>query len=151
VAVGFKWFIYSSTLTFVYSLLTTNFQPILAIQNILPPEQNSVGMSLVVFAQTFGGSLFIAFAQTIFSHGLVSGLEQYAPNTNPQTIIKAGVTALRHVVKAEDLPGVLKAYSSAINHDFYLAASSSFAMFIFAWGIGWYSVKKKKVVVTSEA
>jgi hypothetical protein len=101
-------------------------------------------MSLVVFAQTFGGALFLAFAQTIFSHGLTSNLAKYAPTVNPETVITAGVTALRHTVTKEQLPGVLEAYSKAVNHIFYLATGSAVAWFAFSWGTGWYSVKKKK-------
>lgn len=44
------------------------------------------------------------------------------------------------------LPGVLDAYNKAINETFYLAAGASFATFVFAWGMGWKSVKKVKVV-----
>jgi hypothetical protein len=121
-----------------------------AIQNILPPEQNPVGMSLVVFSQTFGGSLFLTFAQTIFGHSLISGLKKYAPAVDPQTVITAGVTSIREAVKPEEIVGVVEAYNLAINHNFYLAAGASVGTFVFAWGMGWYSIKKKKTV-TPEA
>jgi len=108
-------------------------------------------MALVGFAQSFGGALFLTFAQIIFSHGLVSSLKEFAPNVDAQAVIAAGASAIRTVVKPADLMGVLEAYSKAINHNFYLSASAAVAMFVFSWGIGWRKVSKKKVVVAPEA
>jgi hypothetical protein len=103
-------------------------------------------MSLVVFCQTFGGSLFLTFAQTIFSRSLVDGLKEYAPTVNAQAVITAGATAIQQVVKPDEVPGVLEAYNLAINRDFYLAVGASAGAFLFCWGMGWQSIKKKKVV-----
>jgi hypothetical protein len=103
-------------------------------------------MSIVAFCQTFGGSLFLAFAQTIFSNSLVDGLKKFAPTVNPQVVITAGASAIRQVVKPEEILGVLKAYNLGVNHNFYLAAGGSAGTFVFCWGMGWYSVKKKKAV-----
>lgn len=107
-------------------------------------------MSLIVFSQTFGGSLFLAFAQTIFSHSLVSGLKSYAPTVDAQIVIAAGATGIRHTVKPGEIMGVLEAYNVAINHCFYLAAGAAVGTFVFAWGMGWHRITKKKVV-TPEA
>jgi hypothetical protein len=41
-----------------------------------------LGIALVVFSQTLGGAIFLAFAQTIFSHSLVTGLAEYAPTVS---------------------------------------------------------------------
>jgi hypothetical protein len=101
-------------------------------------------MSLIVFSQTFGGTLFLTFAQTIFSHSLKSGLKQYAPTVDPQTVITAGVTSIRKVLEPDQIAGVVEAYNFAINHEFYLAAGTSVGAFVFSLGIGWRSIKKKK-------
>ncbi len=101
-------------------------------------------MSLVMFSQTFGGGLFLAFAKTIFSHGLVDGLKKYAPHVDAQAVISAGATSVRKVVNPEQLKGVLEAYNVRTNHAFWLAAGCSAATSVFSWGMGWRSVKKKK-------
>jgi hypothetical protein len=101
-------------------------------------------MSLVIFSQTIGGTLFLTFAQTIFSQGLLDGLKKYAPAVNPQTVITAGATAFRNVVDPKEIAGILNAYSTAINHVFYLVAASSVGVFVTAWGLGWVNIKKKK-------
>lgn len=117
---------------------------------MLPPEQIPVGMSLVGFFQTFGGTLFLAFAQTIFSRSLVDSLKKFAPTVNAQTVINAGASAIRRVVDPEDVPGVLKAYNLGVNRNFYLAVGASAGTFLFSWGMGWYSVKKKKATLEGQ-
>ena len=47
------------------------FQPVVAVQNNLPPSQNSVAMALLLFFQLFGGAVFLAVAETIFNKSLV--------------------------------------------------------------------------------
>jgi hypothetical protein len=75
-------------------------------------------MALVVFSQTLGGSLFLAFAQTIFSHSLSTGIAKYAPNVNVHTVEEAGAAAIRHVVVPRSFAGVIKTYDKGINDNF---------------------------------
>jgi hypothetical protein len=103
-------------------------------------------MSILVFSQTFGGTLFLAFSQLIFSHGLMSGLEEYAPNIDPEIVINAGATAVRDVVSLTDLPAILEAYMVGIDRVFYLTAGTAGAVFLFSWGMGWENIKKDKNV-----
>ncbi|KAE8445747.1 hypothetical protein EG329_012926 [Mollisiaceae sp. DMI_Dod_QoI] len=110
----------------------------------LKPTSIPVGMSVLVFSQTFGGAIFLAVSQLIFSHGLISGLQEYAPNVNPEIVINAGATAVRGVVSAANLPGVLQAYMVGIDRVFYLATGAAGAAFLFSWGMGWKSIKKDK-------
>ncbi|KAF2103662.1 efflux pump [Rhizodiscina lignyota] len=118
--------------------------PIVAVQNNLPREQNAVGMALIMFCQTFGGSLFLSFAQTIFDHSLIASLHKYAPAVNSEAGVSAGATAFRGIVNDADLPGVLRAYSVAIDHNFYLAAGASVGAFVCCWGMGWKKITKEK-------
>lgn len=101
-------------------------------------------MSILVFSQNFGGAIFLALAQLIFSHGLNSGLQEYAPSVSPEVVVNAGATAVRGVVSATDLPAVLKAYMVGVDRVFYLSTGGAGAVFLFSWGMGWKSVKKNK-------
>jgi hypothetical protein len=101
-------------------------------------------MSLVVFSQTFGGSIFLTFGQLVFSNSLLPELRKYAPTADAQAIITAGATSFRDIVNSEDLPGVLKAFNAAINHDFYLAAGAAVGAFVCCFGMGWANIRKKK-------
>ena len=118
--------------------------PLLAIQNNLDPKLSPVALAIVVFFQTFGGALFLAFDQTVFSNSLSKGLHQYAPEVDAAAVIKAGATGFRAIVAQSSVDGILMAYSQAVSHVFYLAAGSACGAFIFCWGMGWKSIKKPK-------
>jgi hypothetical protein len=143
-----KWFVSLPIRECIQIELTLAFhsQSIIAIQNSLSPKQVPVAMALAIFSQTLGSSIFLSLAQTIFTNGLVSNLATSAPGVNPRTIINAGASGIRAAVSHAQLPGVLLAYNKAINETFYLAAGASVAIFTFAWGMGWKSIKKPKTV-----
>jgi hypothetical protein len=103
-------------------------------------------MSLVAFAQTFGGALFLSFAQTDFNSGLKEALRKFAPEVSAQTVAAAGATEFRHLIPEASVQGVIKAYNESVSHVFWIAAGCGVACFVFSWGIGWKSVKKPKKV-----
>lgn len=116
----------------------------IAVQNILPPEQIPLGMSLIAFCQSFGGTLSLTFAQVIFNQSLREGLRRFAPTVDFKAIIAAGASGIREIVKPEELHGVLQAYNLGIIREFYLAAIAAVLLFALSWGMGWHSVKKTK-------
>ncbi len=120
--------------------------PIVAISNSLPPAQNSLGMSMVAFSQTFGGAIFLTVAETTFSAGLKSGLAKYAPGVSPLAVSTAGATGFRSQLPAAEVPGIISSYNLGVQEVFWLAAGCAVASFVAAWGLGWKSVKKPKVV-----
>ena len=120
----------------------TILQPIVAIQNYLDQSQVPIGMALVIFFNTFGGALFLSFAQTAFTNGLRTYIPQYAPGVNAQSVIAAGARAIKSTVPKDSIHGVLQAYNKRINHTFYIAAACAAMTFVFCWGLGWKSVKK---------
>ena len=141
-----KWYIHLTLPTHLEHVTKIPPQPIVAIQNHLPASQNSIGMSLIVFSQTLGGSLFLSFAQTALSAGLKHALPILAPDVDSQVVINAGATGFRAVVPNGSLQGVILSYSQAVNHVFYIATGAAVGTFIFSWGMGWKSVKKAKKV-----
>jgi hypothetical protein len=120
--------------------------PITAVQNAVPPMQIALAISLVMFSQTFGGTMFLAASNTILSNSLKTQIPKYAPSVDVQTVISAGATGVRNVVSATDLEGVLRAYAKSIDGVFYLVAGSSIACFVFSLGIGWKDIRVKKSV-----
>jgi MFS family permease len=118
--------------------------PIIAIQNALPPSEVSVGMSILMFIQTLSGAVFLTFADVIFSTGLKALIPKDAPNVNPSVVIAAGATGIRDAVASENLPGVLKAYSKSVDRVFYLSAALGVVCMVFAFGMGWKDVRRKK-------
>ena len=107
-------------------------------------------MAILVFSQTFGGSLFLALSQTAFTNSLSAALESFAPDVDVHTLLEAGAAGVRDVVQGDSLHGVLLAYSQAISHVFYLCTGVAVGTFIFSWGMGWKNVKKVKKVEPKE-
>jgi len=126
--------------------LTCPLQTVIAIQNAIPESQISVGMSLVAFAQTFGGALFLSFAQTDFNSSLKQALRKFAPEVSSEAVAAAGATDFRHLIPKDSVQGVIEAYSESVSNVFYIAAGCAVACFVLSWGIGWKSVKKPKTV-----
>ena len=125
--------------------------PILAVQANAPPDMMSIATAVLVFAQTFGGAVFISVANVIFNNKLHNELLSRLPHLDAEAIINAGATAVREVVKPQDLPEALMAYSEGVSATFLLAVAASGMWFIFSWGIGWKDIRKKKPVSQGEA
>jgi hypothetical protein len=107
-------------------------------------EQIPLGMSLVIFTQTFGGSLALTIAQLIFDSRLKAAIPRFAPTADVEAILQAGATAFYSVVTPDELPGVLSAYAYAVDKTFYVALGASAGTFLFAWGMGWRKIQNKK-------
>lgn len=117
--------------------------PLTAAQTALSTEEAGIGVALVTFFQFIGSSIFLAIAQAVFSNKLTSALAKDAPQVDAATLMSLGTAAVRDFVTLEELPGVLKAYNTAITSTFYVAAgASAFATFA-ALTSRWRSVKKK--------
>lgn len=101
-------------------------------------------MSIVVFFQTFGGALFLAFAQIGFSSAMKEAIPKLAPEVNVRTVLDAGAAGFRYVIPASSIEGVILAYNESINIVFYIAAGAAVASFASCWGTGWKSIKKAK-------
>ena len=104
-------------------------------------------MAVLIFSQTFGSSLFLAFSQTAFTNSLKTALRTFAPDIDVTTLLVAGASALREVVPQGSLSGVLLAYNQALKHVFYITAGTAVATFVFYWGMGWKNVKKVKKAI----
>lgn len=91
--------------------------------------------------QTFGGAIFLAIAETIFSQKLAAGLSRYAPDVNAALVQAAGATGFEDVVEASQVRGVRMAYNSAVRVEFYLAIASAALALIVCWGMGWRNIK----------
>ena len=117
----------------------------IAAQTTLSRQDIPVGASMMFFAQSLGGAVFISVGQNIFTNRLVSGLARVA-GLNPQTIITAGATNLRAVVTVEQLGGVLTIYNEALARAFDVALAVSCTSIVGALVTEWKSVKEASQV-----
>ena len=120
-------------------------QPMMAVQTVLDMSDVPTGTSVVVFAQTLGGALFISICQNVFTNKLVDYVLQYAPGVDPTIILATGATMVRQVVPEASLPGVILAYSDALTKTFVVSAALAALTVVGSAFIEWNSVKGKKV------
>jgi len=116
----------------------------MAIQSAVSQDEMSQAMAFAVWCQYIGPTIFLTLYNTIFDTSLKSQLRVYAPGINPEIIIAAGATRFRSFVSHQDLPGVLKAFSTSLDHTFYLQAGAGVLAWCTAWGMGWKVIGKKK-------
>lgn len=121
-------------------------QSSVAAQTILERKDVPTGAALMMLAQSLGGAIFLAVAQTVFDNNLVSHVQksihgQHGQNI-AQQVLQAGATGIRGLVGAADLPAVLVAYNSAITKTFYVGVGLSCASTIGSLAMEWPSVKR---------
>lgn len=113
----------------------------MAAQTCLAKEDVMTGVSIIFFFQGLGGSIWLTVGQTIFSHTLVADLKNVA-GLDAALIINSGATELRHLVPAQVLPAVLRAYNTALTDNFKLAVACAVTTVIGGLTMEWKSVNK---------
>jgi len=124
--------------------------PFIAIQAVLKPEDIPIGNSIVLLFQFFGGSVFLAISQAVFSNRLLDSLAKLGDigidEIDIQRIIHAGATAIRTAVTEAQLPAVIKSFNIGITSTFYVAAGACAGAFVAAAFLEWKSVKGKSLM-----
>jgi hypothetical protein len=118
-------------------------QPLMAVQTVLDIADVPTGTSVVVFAQTVGGSVVLLVAQNLFTNELLSGLAKNAPSVNPATVLSAGALGLLQGLPEAVKAGVLLAYSNAVTTTLYVPTAMGAVSIIGALLMEWKSVKGK--------
>ncbi|KAF7547878.1 hypothetical protein G7046_g8874 [Stylonectria norvegica] len=119
-------------------------QPSMAAQTVLAQADVSIGISLMFFAQSLGGAVFICVGQSLFVNYLSDGLKKLA-GVNAKAIVEAGATSLTRVVPVERLHEVLVVYNDALQKAFIVVVAVSCLMVLPALGMEWKNIKSKKV------
>ncbi|KAF8144972.1 MFS multidrug transporter [Mycena galopus ATCC 62051] len=120
-------------------------QPMLAAQAVLDLKDVPIGTSMIMFAQTLGGALFISIGQNVFTNKLVSGLVAKVPGVSPAVVLAAGATSLKDAVPAQFFSDVLLVYNDALVAAFYVAIAMACASLIGSLVVEWKNIKGKKM------
>ena len=132
------------------SALTRFFaQPIVAIQNAVPPSLIPIAMATLIFFQNLGISVTVVLSNTVFTQTLISKIPLYAPSVSPAAVLAAGsgAYAVRHVLpegSEGELGGLLRAYSDSLRNVFYFLVGLAVLATGLGGGLGWRDVRKKK-------
>ena len=117
--------------------------PIMAAQSVCVLKDTSTAISLVLFAQSIGGTIFLVVGQNVFNQILLSGTRNISP-TLSESILGLGATEVRDAVDAGLLPRVLQVYNEAIVGALYVSIGTSALAFLASTGLEWKNVKIKK-------
>ena len=118
-------------------------QAAMGAQTVLPKGDVPTGVSLMFFAQSLGGALFVSVGQNVFTNRLVTGLA-HVSGLDPSVVVRTGATDLRKVVAPKDLGMVLLAYNDALTHAFDAALAVSCLSILGALAMEWKSVKGRR-------
>ncbi|KAK8055192.1 MFS general substrate transporter [Apiospora rasikravindrae] len=125
-------------------------QSIVAVQNVLPMQDVPTGTAVIMFAQMFGGSVFVSVAQNLFTTRLVSGASGI-PGVDPMALVGAGATDLTGVVKdPAALAQVKVVYNDSLVKTFQLSLIMVCLAALGAAGVEFKSLKAPKPAPADE-
>lgn len=116
--------------------------PQIAAQTVLSEQDATLGVSITLFAQNFGGALFISIAQQIFGMQLLGKLGGKVPGLTSQDIQNLGLIDVRGLDTGSN--GVLEAIQYVFRQTWILALVLSATTIMACALMEWRSVKEDK-------
>lgn len=116
--------------------------PNMAAQTVLPRDEVSIGASLMLFAQTLFGAIFVSVGQNVLNGELAKRLVRFSSIT-PQEIESAGVTGLFKMTPDRYHGAALEAYNSSLSVCFQVALIMACLAILGGLVMEWRSVKRE--------
>jgi Major Facilitator Superfamily len=121
-------------------------QSLIVAQTVLPIADVPIGVSIMIFAQTLGGALFISIGQNIFTNKLISGLASRVPDLDPKVVINTGATSLKTIPElVKYFPEVIASYNDALVGAYEVSLAMACISILGSAFVEWKSVKGKKI------
>ncbi|KAK3352782.1 major facilitator superfamily domain-containing protein [Lasiosphaeria hispida] len=117
--------------------------PNMAAQTVLPRDEVAIGASLMLFAQTLFGAIFVSIGQNVLDGELVRRLADITSVT-PQQIQNAGATGLLNLIPLQHHAAALEAYNDSLRVCFQVALVLACVCILGGLGMEWRSVKGRK-------
>lgn len=115
--------------------------PNMAAQTVLPRDEVSIGASLMLFAQTLFGAIFVSIGQNVLDGELTKQLSNIISITS-QEIQNAGATGLLSIIPPQYYNAVLVAYNDSLRVCFQVALIMACICVLGGLGMEWRTVKK---------
>ncbi|KAJ6157642.1 hypothetical protein N7470_005234 [Penicillium chermesinum] len=115
-------------------------QTLVAAQTILPMMDIPIGVSLIVLAQTLGGTIALSAADAIYAGSLASSISHRFPEIDASTVLNAGQGEIRNLVPAQDLSTIIGFTNDAIRKTWYLSAGLAAGSIFGVLGMEWRRV-----------
>ncbi|KAI6765048.1 hypothetical protein HG531_012147 [Fusarium graminearum] len=116
--------------------------PQTAVQTVLPAEDVPLGLSIMLFAQSFGPAVTVPIAQVLFTNQLSTNLEGLAPGLSHRNISNSGLSEMVASVPASDTIAVLVAVNKSLNQTFYFITGLASVAIVGSLFTTWQSVKR---------
>lgn len=136
----------------VYGLgLGACFQaPNMAAQTILPKNEVPVGVSLILFATTIFGAIFVSVGQNVLDQSLAGRLRSNVGlDITPKQIEEAGITGLINSIPDSLRNNALQDYNLSLRRCFLVALIIACLAIPGSLGMEWRSVKARKTTSSS--
>ncbi|KAJ5810633.1 Major facilitator superfamily domain general substrate transporter [Penicillium pulvis] len=104
-------------------------QGLYMVQTTLSENDVATGIGLILFAQTFGGALFVSVAQLLFLENISKALKTLAPNLSPKSVLDGETTGSSPELQA--VYGV--AIKDSLRVGLILAAASTLGAVLYDW------------------
>lgn len=115
-----------------------------AVQTVLAEKDASLGLSVIIFAQSIGPAVSIAVAQTIFLNRLSENLQLLVPGLSPKAVDNLGLSDIKTLVGKESLEKALAVFDTSLMQTWYLAVGLACLTMVGSLTMEWGSVKHKK-------
>lgn len=117
--------------------------PNMAAQTVLSRDEASIGFSLMLFAQTLFGAIFVSVGQNVLDNQLANRLAGISSIT-PQQIESTGATGIFSIIPPQYHTAALEAYNDSLRVCFQVALILACLSIFGGLGMEWVSVKKDK-------
>ena len=115
-----------------------------AVQTVLPAEDVPLGLSIMLFAQSFGPAVAVAIAQVLFTNQLSANLNGLVPGLSRANIENNGLAEIVTSVPPAKIREVLVGVDESLVQTWYLVVGLACATMIGSLSIEWRSVKSKR-------
>lgn len=118
-------------------------------QTILNGDDISLGTSVVMFAQTISGTIFLSVCENIFGNQLVHELHVLVPRVDASVIVRSGASHLKEnmaeIYGSTTASKILEAYSRALRPVWIIGVVLASLSLLGALTAQWVNVKKVRV------
>ena len=118
--------------------------PQIAVQTVLSEADAALGLSVTLFAQNFGGAIFISIAQQIFVKALLKNLTGKLPELDSETVQNLGLVDLPKPLPGVSQQDVLLGIEQSFIQIYYIAVALACVMVLGTIFMGWDSVKTEE-------
>ena len=117
-------------------------QTIAAARSALKSQDFAVGISVILFAQTLGGSIALSIAQAVFNNRLSANVSSAGvQGLDTSALFQAGSTSIRSLVAPGDVDKLVYGYNKTITENFYVAVVAASLSVIGALSVKWRTTK----------